>query len=248
MKNKTYQQIKTWRQYVYNCPSKSLLDLAYGDIFYINCENIKDIEDHTPLYDPPKFRPVMILSGQEIKDHTAIVNGLSLEKIDPSDLFGLPFTTTQDNQNNQKSKQLTKYDIKLTNYNLEYQISTSDLKPSYFRPINIFYLSNQQEIKDFEPYFTGDISPAKRPDLFPRHIGHMDQNTRDRFLTDLGQQIKKLNHDFTIANQQPGHHHLITPQKPPLEFHYRAFPRNFIGNPFEEPAKNDPNGPNFLFP
>lgn len=48
----------------------------------------------------------MMLSGQEIKNHTTIVNELNLEKIDPSDLFGLPFTTTKDNQDNQDNQKV----------------------------------------------------------------------------------------------------------------------------------------------
>lgn len=252
MNKQSYQDAKAWRKYVHDCPAKSLLDMASGDIFYLKCANTSEMIQNTKIYDRPKFRPVMLVSGANILECPGLVQNLdtnSANDIDPNDIFGLPFTTSEDNDNNQKSKRITQYDIKLTdNYNLGYRVQPG--KSSYFQPIDIYQVTKDDLIKEFDPYFTDpEPTPKSNPELFPRYIGHMDHDDLHRFLTDIGRQLTTMNHAMNQSHYRPDHPHLTKLATPPTEMHYRAFPSSIAGNPhFDQPAKNDPDSPDFLSP
>lgn len=88
---------KEWQNYIRNCPSVSFLEIYSGDILYLECENQISNQDNIPLYKSPKYRPVIIFDGRQLKNHPKLTQNLD-EDIDPYAYYCIPLTGTHNDK------------------------------------------------------------------------------------------------------------------------------------------------------
>lgn len=216
---------RQWQNYIKNeCKNIPFTQVDSGDILYLECENQAITNDNLPIYDQPKYRPVMILDGTELKNHPNLTKNFD-EKIDPYAYYCIPLTGTH-HDNDPKHK----FDVKLDVRQLHYPKSN---KQPYARPDTIFKFDSQ----DIMYLFQHEDDPKLQSSLNNRKIGHIEPEDRNQILNELATQIESENN---VLRQRFGDPFYLTPiAKNPTKLNYQIHPD--VINPFDQPAMNDPD-------
>ena len=215
---------KEWKNYIRNCPSVSFLEINSGDILYLECENQMSTQDNIPIYKSPKYRPVIIFDGRQLKNHPNLTQNLD-EDIDPYAYYCVPLTGTHNNKDPKH-----RFDIEIDPKKLHYPRNN---KQPYIRPNTIFKFNSE----DINYIYGHDTDNNLKQSLNNRLIGHVSEKDQDLILDEIAKHLDTQNNVLRQHFGNPTYLVKIAPN--PTKLYYQLHPTGM--NPFEDQALNDPD-------
>lgn len=222
--------MNSWQQYIHDCDSVPFTEVDGGDVIYMECVNRVFSNNNETFFDQPKYRPILIINGTDLKEHNELTSQLDEDPIDKRAYYCIPLTGTH-HEHDPKHQ----FDVQLEPEQLHYPRNN---KTPYARPSNIFKFTAE----DMNEIYAKQDDPELQSSIYNRKIGYMKPQDIDRLLNELAENTERQNNVIRERGHSKGHIYL-TPLAPnPTKLSYELHPTIGV-DPFEKPAVNDPDIP-----